>query len=124
MEKEPPDADGWFDLWHVHPNSSENADRWARLLAAWAGVETAGRGSGRPWQSWLLLDPEDACEDAVYLHTPNPNRDNFPYQFEGVSWGVEPPVWLAESIGPSSVELGRSDYNGSLLYWVRRQSAA
>jgi hypothetical protein len=77
-------ASEWFDLWHTHPSDSA-ANRWANLLSAWASVEAAGRASGRPWQSWLVIEPDEPRDDAVYLHTPNPNRDNFPYPFEGVA---------------------------------------
>ena len=118
-----PGADAWYDLWHVHPDPTVGVGRWNALRDAWERVEQAGRKSGRPWQSWLLIDPADARDDAVYLHTPNPNRDNFPYQFEGVCWGVELPAWLAESIDPSAVELGRSEYDG-VLYWARRRPTA
>lgn len=111
-----PEAGAWYDLWHIHPNSSADVGRWDGPLGAWARVEQAGRGSGRPWQSWLIIDVADVRDDAVYLHTPNPNRDNFPYRFEGVCWGAEPPAWLAGLIDPSAVELGRSEDGGAIRY--------
>ena len=88
-------SDAWFDLWHVHPNTEDTAERWAGLVAAWARAVAAGRLSGRPWQTWLVIEPTEPREDAAYLHTPNPNRDNFLYPFEGVEWGAEPPGWVA-----------------------------
>ena len=123
VEDGPLDASRWFDLWHVHPDQVAGVGRWAALRAAWAKVEAAGRAAGRPWQSWVLIDPADARDDAVYLHTPNPNRDNFPYAFEDVSWGAEPPTWLGELVDPLTVELGRSEHDGASLYWVRRSPA-
>jgi hypothetical protein len=73
----------------------------------------------RPWQSWLVLDAGDSSQDAVFLHTPNPNRDNFPYPFNGVAWGATPPPWLEELL-TGDMELGRSEYEGATLFWVRR----
>ena len=67
-----------------------------------------------------MIDPADPGQDAVYLHTPNPNRDNFPYPFTGVTWGAEPLEGLAEFVAGSGAEVGRSEYGGTVLYWVRR----
>ncbi len=102
-EPRPPESE-WFDLWHSHPASGDSgapgSDAWRKrlrsLFAAWGRVEIAAGRLARPWQSWLVIDPAEPGQDAVYLHTPNPNRDNFPYRFEGVTWGAEPPAGLAE----------------------------
>src|SRR5262245_42835724 len=112
-----PAAD-WFDMWHAHLNHEGAHQRWANLLNLWAEVDTAGRASGRPWQSWVVLQPTQPRDDAVYLHTPNPNRDNFPYLFEGVTWEAELPSWAAQDVG---LEFGRSNHDGFELLWVRRR---
>ena len=39
----------------------------------------AGSDLRSNFQSWLFVDPGDAGADAVYLHTPNPNADNYPF---------------------------------------------
>ena len=123
-----PNTTDWFDLWHAHvdwdgegnqgPASRQQFLR--SLFEAWLEVECFARRLERPCQVWVVIDVEDSGQDAVYLHTPNPNQDNFPYQFEGVVWGAVPPEWLAEFLVGSDSELGRSDYNGVVLYWVRR----
>jgi hypothetical protein len=118
----------WFDLWHTHVDwrGEGNAGPQERqpflraLFALWAEVETVARDLTCPWQSWLVIDAGDSSQDAVYLHTPNPNRDNFPYPFAGVVWGVEPPDWLAELLTGTGAEVGRSDHEGAELFWVRR----
>jgi hypothetical protein len=117
----------WFDLWHTHlflknvdllePPARREGLR--ALFAAWSPVETAAGRLTCPWQSWLVIDPAEPDQNAIYLHTPNPNCENFPYPFEGVTWGADPPGWLSEFID-SGVELGRSEYGGAELYWVRR----
>jgi hypothetical protein len=81
-----PSSAAWYDLWHTHVDwrSEANNDPTARretlqsLFAAWEQVQQIGNGLSTPWQSWLVLDTEDSGQDAVYLHTPNPNRGNFP----------------------------------------------
>ena len=34
-----------------------------------------------------MLSGDDAGQDATYLHTPNPNNDNFPMKLDPVEWG-------------------------------------
>ncbi len=122
----------WFDLWHVHPTPGVSVapgpDEWRvrlrRLLAAWERVEAEARRLSRSHQTWLVIDPADPGQDAVYLHTPNPNEDNFPYCFDGVAWGVEFPEELVEFVAGRGVEFGRSEYGGSVLYWLRRATEA
>ncbi len=118
----------WFDLWHTHFDSRgegnhdpEKRRRYLGMLfAAWEQVEQFARGRRGPWQSWLVIDTADSGQDAVYFHTPNPNRDNFPYAFEGVIWSVVPPAYLAKFID-SHMQVGRSESNGIALYWIRKQ---
>jgi hypothetical protein len=122
-----PERADWFDLWHTHVdwhgegNSRPDIRRECvrALFTAFADIESRAAGCLGPFQSWLVFDAADSGQDAVYLHTPNPNRDNFPYQFEGVAWGVDPPNWLTEFL-TSNLEVGRSEFEGASLYWVRR----
>jgi hypothetical protein len=118
----------WFDLWHTHvdwrgegngrPDIRRECVR--ELFAAWSRIESlAAADLKRPWQSWLIFDTADSGQDAVYLHTSNPNRDNYPYRFEGVTWGADPPHWLAEFL-TDTMEVGRSEFEGGELFWVRR----
>ena len=123
-------ASDWFDLWHWHPaferdglpGSDESRGRLRSLFAAWSRVEGAAAWLTRPSQTWLVIDSSDPGQDAVYLHTANPNRDNFPYAFEGVTWGIEPPDELTEFMAGSGLEVGCSECEGSVLYWVRRRN--
>jgi hypothetical protein len=123
-----PDSGEWFDLWHTHVDwhGEGNARPELRrecirsLFVAWRRIDTFAAGLGCPWQSWLLFDAVDSGQDAVYLHTPNPNRDNFPYRFEEATWGMSPPSWLVEFI-TGDLEVGQSEFKGQPLYWVRRR---
>jgi hypothetical protein len=73
-----------------------------RLLAETADWE-------EPHQVWLQIDPCDSSQDAVYLHTSNPNADNFPCAFEGTRWDAEIPERLREFIVNPSWQFGRID---------------
>jgi hypothetical protein len=56
---------------------------------------------------WLLVDAADSSQDAVYLHTPNPNAANFPNPFAGTAWDAEVPERLREFLTDPSWQFGR-----------------
>lgn len=117
----------WYDLWHAHPdtegqgNQSKEARRSSleRLRQEYLSTLEQLRGWEVPHQSWALIDPTDSEQDAVYVHTQNPNKKNFPYVFEGVSWARSKiPAWVSSVFPSSEFSLGRSVYNGHVMYWV------
>ena len=40
------------------------------------------------FQAWILLDGEDAGQDATFLHTPNANGTPFPFVPPEIEWGA------------------------------------
>jgi len=90
------DACGWCDLWHAHdlaldPAAPDGLQRHvAELEQLLERVLAFARRRRGPWQVWLSLDPDDPEQDAVYLHTPNPQSD-FPARFDRVEAPVAPP---------------------------------
>ena len=79
------------------------------------------KGWKKSIQTWVIVDALDSSQDALYLHSENPNKDNFPYGFEGVAWGGSPPAWLREFISAEQHEFGICNYAGTLMYWVREK---
>jgi hypothetical protein len=124
----------WYDLWHVHPDMAEtgNASAKARraslrkLIRTHDSIARQVKLWSKPHQTWMLVDPSDSGQDAAYLHTPNPNKDNFPYTFEGVLWGgSRVPRWIRQEFDPSRFKLGRSKFRGWVMFWaVERQPGA
>ena len=127
-----PGPDSWWDLWHYHADwPGWGGLRWSyrrQHLAALAVVfATIARASARfatPFQSWLVLST-CAGGDATFLHTPNPNRDDFPFAPEGFAW--EPlrdaellalfPAGLALRVGRPLATTDREDVDrGFLVY--------
>ena len=127
-----PDEDGWCDLWHTHFdwNGDGNcgiAERQGfiqQLLTFFRDVEAHTANWTKPKQQWIVIHENDSSQDAVYLHTPNPNRNNFPYAFDGVEWNAEVPQWLHDLIDTETHELGRCTFNGAKTFWVRRRNIA
>jgi hypothetical protein len=122
--------DSWFELMHWHPDiygtgNASPAARHACTLLAKQYLCTA-MSALRTWhkesQCWCILDPSDSGEDAVYVHTENPNRPNFPYQYEGVSWDFSAPSWVISVFSSPQYLIGRSGEGEGLLYWVVESS--
>ncbi len=123
-----PRLGSWYDLWHTHidwrglPGGRHSRDHLAALFTILDRVEKQAAVLGTPHQVWAVIDTSDVAQDAVYLHTPNPNEDNFPYPFEGVSWGAAIPPMLREFIAPGAYDVGIMRSRG-IVYWLRRPNA-
>ena len=121
--------DLWFDLWHTHVdwdgdgNSSSTSRHHylVQLFTLFDQLRCHIESWTKPRQIWIVIDAVDSSQDAVYLHTKNPNKHNFPYQFEGVTWGCPIPLWLVEFVPNDELEFGDCRYNGFLTYWVREK---
>jgi hypothetical protein len=86
--------------------------------ADWAGMGNLSRrdrtaGWPRPHQCWLLIDARDSSQDAVFLHTPNPNADNFPCVFAGTAWDAPVPELLREFVADFAWQFGRAEERGT-----------
>jgi hypothetical protein len=119
----------WYDLWHLHldmegeGNASEEKHREfiTAHLELFRRLQTQAANFSKPWQSWIVIDPSDSSQDAVYFHTPNPNHDNFPYTFETVLWNIATPDLLAGLTDEKDLAVGQSDYNGFRIYWIKNR---
>lgn len=88
--------DAWYDYWHYHPDREGygNLNRRMRAQHIEALSLLFGRFTrqlcqySRPYQLWIYLDVHDAALDAVYVHSPNPNEDDFPLVADCVEWGL------------------------------------
>lgn len=118
----------WFDLWHTHLDFRGHGNKSGRyrrehLQAGreiFESIEDKAKAYPFPYQLWVLVDRHDSSEDAVYVHTKNPNTDNFPYKYEGVSWSREAPDLLKGIYDQQGFEYGAE--SGSSLIWVRRKA--
>ncbi len=91
------DINSWFDLWHTHIDwkSKGNKCPETRLAAAnltysvFQLAEQKAKARTAPIQLWAIFY-SDTGRNAIYYHTPNDNGSDFPFAFEGVTWGIEP----------------------------------
>ncbi len=79
--------DSWFDFWHVHLDFDGRGNDHLKIRKAHVRalfqlmneLDAALKEWGQPYQLWIELSRLDAGLDAVYIHTHNPNDDNFPF---------------------------------------------
>jgi hypothetical protein len=121
---------GWYDRmhWHVDRRGLGNSswrERRSHLVALFAMYHDLLRKTSAwiaPHQCWLLINAVDSSQDAVYLHTPHPNNDDFPIGFEWVQWGADVPQRLREFVTEPSWQFGRTDLLLTQFY-IRPQAA-
>jgi hypothetical protein len=110
-------ASPWYDYMHWHADWPGLGNlRWrerrahlAALFAMFRRLLAQTAAWDRPHQAWLQVDAVDSSQDAVYLHTPNPNAANFPNAFAGVVWDAEVPERLREFVTDPAWQFGRLD---------------
>lgn len=119
-------SDGaWYDFWHYHPDwegyGNLNWPMRARHIDAPALLFTRFASQlsqyPKPYQLWIYLDVNDAAQDAVFVHTPNPNRDDFPMVADSAEWGLSEVSAYFERLLPGCrLRAGRWGNSGLCVY--------
>ena len=89
-----PQPDDWWAYWHTHADwdGRGNANwkyrrEFLRALAiVFEKIASAKNEFSTPFQTWLHVSGRNAGDDAVYLHSVNPNEAPFPFIPENVDW--------------------------------------
>lgn len=118
--------EGWYDLWHKH----FDWEAWAytikrhkelinHMLILYNRICQQAKNLGKPWQSWVYIEPENSSQDSIYLHTPNPNKNNFPLDYSQVTWNVQVPNLLNDIPDKDKYLIGEMRYKNVLSYWIK-----
>lgn len=117
----------WFDFWHTHldwkskgnryPESRANVARLTYELLLYAESKLTQRT--KPIQVFAQTH-QDTGNNAVYIHSENPNGTEFPYKFEDFEWQIEAPSELAGVVDLSIHEIGFAQYNDAHVYAIRK----
>lgn len=86
----------WYDFWHYHPDRygygnlnwpmrARHSEALAKVFDRYAQQLHEFK---KPYQLWIWLDIRNASQDAVFVHSPNPNHDDFPLVVDGAEWGI------------------------------------
>jgi len=121
----------WYDFWHQHFDWEGRSNQIGRervkhikaIFTAFEKVLEQLKDYKDPCQAWLSFSARRPTQDALYFHTPNPNQDNFPYQFNGFEWNTEVPALLVPFM-KENFEVGIAKFNGEVWYAVRVRDKA
>lgn len=80
----------WFDFWHTHIDWNRDGNKnWNlrkefldKLLTEFENVKSELKKYPNEYQTWILIDENDSGEDGIYIHTKNPNSENFPLKIQ------------------------------------------
>lgn len=105
----------WWDLWHKHVDWAGYGNTMVGLRRAYVSAllimfQRAGQqlaAARLHYQIFISLDADDASNDALYVHSPNPNASNFPYLVESTDWGdADLEVALSRLVSGLEIRLG------------------
>ena len=116
----------WFDLWHTHVDwDGEGNTDWLvrkrnlhRLMELYTQYKQQLSAYPREYQIWISIDDVDSGQDAVYIHTKNPNADNFPYKALGNKVVRTRNVELKKFLETSDYAVIRVDTNEGDVYFL------
>lgn len=91
------DDDSWFDLMHFHVEDiiedngiNSKLEALKVLVDAYEDFAKKLKEYPKPFQLWIEVREGDLLEDdSIYLHTENPNRNNFPITLLNENTGIE-----------------------------------
>ncbi|HPF58404.1 MAG TPA: hypothetical protein PK820_06370 [Candidatus Competibacteraceae bacterium] len=84
-------------------------------------VEEATKSQINRLQVWAILC-EDTGNNAIFIHSENPNGKPYPYGFENVVWGVPEPTEAKGLVNRNIHEFGKAKYEEEIVYYIRKKS--
>ena len=86
------DDEYWFDLWHTHLDfwgrgklgSKIRKEHITAHLALYNNILNQLEHFKKPYQTWVSISENEPCMDAVFIHSVNPNNDNFPLEISNL----------------------------------------
>ena len=104
------DFHSWFDFWHDHPDWfgyskiswKHRKQHLVALMRRFNYLKGKLTSRTEDFQVFCIIDIKDSSQDSVYIHTRNPNQDNFPVQVEKHigNIGISDQLWdFVESSG-------------------------
>lgn len=121
---------GWFDLWHLHYDRKAKGNRAEnRPYSYFLGyqllmlVEQRCARLTAPSQCFMCVYP-DANDDAIYLHTENPNENGvgFLYVFSNVEWDVSDNPLLNAIVDTRIHRIGRIESEDHSYYVIIKKN--
>ena len=122
--------ESWFDLWHTHLDFYGHGNNDLKIrrehckahIALYLDLLEKLQTLDQPYQSWFEIVSEDAVLDAIYIHTPNPNADNFPLKIDNINWNCAVPHYLIDVIDLDKFTIGQYQWNATNNYIVQSKN--
>ncbi len=78
----------WFNMFHYHPDHyghgnlswKHRSQHLKALIRQFNYLKARLSNTMTNYQIFCYIDVRDSSHDAIFMHTPNPNQDNFPFQ--------------------------------------------
>lgn len=124
------DPKDWFDLWHVHPDwyGKGNARPESKLRADELTYEYLKKfeslifSERNDVQCWGVF-AGDKADNAIYIHSENPNGTEYPFTYNHVCWGKTNEA-IQHVIDDATHQVGFYEFSPELdLYFVRKVSS-
>lgn len=72
----------WYEYYHVHPSLyGETKRNLVWMISFEQRIGKLLRARKKHHQRWIFIDMQNWEYDAIFIHSKNPNRDNFPRTF-------------------------------------------
>ncbi len=121
------DTTSWFDMLHEHLDGYGFSSRvryrrkhimcYIQLLRQLKEIDIT---TSKPFQTFIFVDPFDSTDDAAFLHTPNPNGDNYPFNNSDIEWIDNVPKLLDRLVNLDEFEIGQIKQDGGKTsYFIR-----
>ncbi|MBV8620789.1 MAG: hypothetical protein JOY84_18130 [Curvibacter sp.] len=119
----------WFDLWHEHPDFEGFGDlSWrhkrrhlSMLLRTLTKARIELQNSGMQYQIFAAVYTNESANNAVYVHTPNPNGSQFPCELSGTPLDAMP-MLLAGRVDPMRYQVLAIQGVGGTTYVIQPQA--
>lgn len=120
-------AKQWCDLWHTHFDWKGFGELgWVHrrrhlnaLLRALDRARTELATVSSPHQLFALVHPGSSADDAIYVHTPNPNGSEFPCAFSNAAPVSELPPLLVGRVDLSRYSVLLQRYGSEVFYVIQ-----
>lgn len=70
----------------------------------------------------VCIHDEDTGSDAVYIHTPNPNSDDFPAHFDFLKWDCKLPNVFSDLIDTAQFNIGYYESEIERVYYIQSKN--
>lgn len=83
-------SDSWFDFWHTHADWGGDGNKdWEirkkaidELVDIYNNLKVKIKNYPKEFQLFIMILENDSSQDSIFIHSNNPNQDNFPLKIE------------------------------------------